>query len=54
VALAAGLIVIELANLARPAVPNALAETGAFLFAFIISIYSAGRYATGRALYAVP
>jgi signal transduction histidine kinase len=50
VPLAAGLVLIELANLARPAVPNGLAETGAFLFAFIFSIYSAGRYATGRAL----
>jgi signal transduction histidine kinase len=50
--LAAGVLVIELANVARPAVPNALAETGAFLFAFIFGIYSAGRYATGRALYA--
>jgi len=50
--LAAGVVVIELANLARPAVPNALAETGAFLFAFVFAIYSAGRYATGRALLA--
>jgi len=52
VPLAAGLVVIELANLARPQVPNALAETGAFLFAFVFAIYSAGRYATGRALVA--
>jgi signal transduction histidine kinase len=52
VPLGAGLVVIELANLARPAVPNALAETGAFLFAFVFAIYSAGRYATGRALVA--
>jgi signal transduction histidine kinase len=50
--LAAGLVVIELANVARPAVPNALAETGAFLFAFVFAIYSAGRYATGRSLVA--
>ena len=48
--LAAGLVVIELANIARPAVPNALAETGAFLFAFVFAIYSAGRHATSRAL----
>jgi signal transduction histidine kinase len=52
VPLAAGLVVIELANLARPQVPNALAETGAFLFAFVFALYSAGRYATGRALVA--
>jgi len=50
VPLAAGLVVIELANLARPAVPNQLAETGAFLFGFVFAIYSAGRYATGRAV----
>ena len=48
VVLLAGLVVIELANLARPAVPNALAETGAFLFGFVFAIYSAGRHATGR------
>jgi signal transduction histidine kinase len=48
--LAVGLAAIELANVARPAVPNALTETGAFLFGFIFAIYSAGRHATGRAL----
>jgi signal transduction histidine kinase len=52
VPLVAGLIVIELANLARPAVPNALAETGAFLFGFVFAVYSAGRYATGSAVLA--
>ncbi|TML00986.1 MAG: hypothetical protein E6G41_17125, partial [Actinobacteria bacterium] len=52
VPLVAGLVIIELANLARPAVPNALAETGAFLFAFVFTIYSAGRYATGSAVLA--
>jgi signal transduction histidine kinase len=50
VPLAAGLVIIELANLARPAVPNQLAETGAFLFGFVFAIYSAGRYATGSAV----
>jgi signal transduction histidine kinase len=52
VPLVAGLVVIELANLARPAVPNALAETGAFLFGFVFAIYSAGRYATGSSVFA--
>jgi signal transduction histidine kinase len=50
VPLASALVLIELANLARPAVPNQLAETGAFLFGFVFAIYSAGRYATGRAV----
>ena len=50
VPLLTGLALIELANEARPAVPNALAETGAFLFGYILAIYWAGRYATGRML----
>src|SRR4051794_40890914 len=41
--------VIELANLAGP---QALAETGAFLFGIVVAIYSAGAYATGRQLVA--
>ena len=51
VPLVAGLVVIELANLARPAVPNQLAETGAFLFGFVFAVYSAGRHATGRSVW---
>jgi signal transduction histidine kinase len=44
-ALGAGAVIVELSNLAAPA----LAETGAFLFGFVIAIYSCGRYARGRA-----
>ena len=44
VPMALGVFVIEFSNLAAPA----LAETGAFLFGLVITIYSAGRYARGR------
>jgi signal transduction histidine kinase len=43
------LVVIEVSNLAGP---QALAETGAFLFGVIITIYSTGAYAEGRSLIA--
>ena len=43
--LAAGVGVVELSNLAAPA----LAETAAFLFAFLLAIYSVGRHARGAA-----
>ena len=46
VALALAVVIIELSNLAAPA----LAETGAFLVGFLFAIYSAGRYTRGRAL----
>ena len=42
--LATGVFVIEFSNLAAPA----LAETGAFLFGMVLTLYSAGRYARGR------
>ena len=48
VALALAVVVIELSNLAAPA----LAETGAFLVGLLLSIYSAGRYTRGPALIA--
>jgi signal transduction histidine kinase len=48
VALVLAVVVIELSNLAAPA----LAETGAFLVGLMVSIYSAGRYTRGRALVA--
>ena len=48
VPLALALVVIELSNLAAPA----LAETGAFLVGILLAIYSAGRYTRGRALIA--
>jgi len=44
-ALAAGVGIVELSNLVAPA----LAETGAFLFAFVLVIYSVGRHARGAA-----
>jgi signal transduction histidine kinase len=43
--LALGVGVIEAADLTAPA----LAETAAFLFAFLLALYSTGRYARGRA-----
>jgi signal transduction histidine kinase len=46
VALAIGVSLIELSNLAAPA----LGDSGAFSFALLLAIYSAGRYARGRAL----
>jgi signal transduction histidine kinase len=46
--LVAGLGVIELSNLAAPA----LAETGAFLFGYVFAIYSAGRHARGHSAWA--
>ena len=46
VPMALAIFVIEFSNLAAPA----LAETGAFLFGFVFAIYSAGRYASGRAV----
>ena len=46
VALALAVVIIELSNLAAPA----LAETGAFLVGILVAIYSAGRYTRGRAL----
>src|SRR5262245_11934960 len=42
--LLAALVVIELNHTAL----KGIAETGAFLFGFVIAIYSAGRYARGR------
>jgi signal transduction histidine kinase len=45
VPMALAIFVIEFSNLAAPA----LAETGAFLFGLVATIYSAGRYARGRA-----
>jgi signal transduction histidine kinase len=45
VPLAVGVVVIEFSNLAA----RALAETGAFLVGLVIALYSAGRYARGRA-----
>ena len=48
VALALALVVIELSNLAAPA----LAETGSFLVGLLLAIYSAGRHTSGRALVA--
>jgi signal transduction histidine kinase len=48
VALVLAIVVIELSNLAAPA----LAETGAFLVGLMVSIYSTGRYTRGRALVA--
>ena len=48
VALALAVVIIELSNLAAPA----LAETGAFLVGILLAIYSAGRYTRGRALIA--
>jgi signal transduction histidine kinase len=46
VALALAVVLVELSNLAAPA----LAETGAFLVGILLAIYSAGRYTRGRAL----
>ena len=46
VPLALALFVIELSNLAAPA----LAETGSFLVGLLLAIYSAGRHTSGRAL----
>ena len=48
VALALAVVIVELSNLAAPA----LAETGAFLVGILLAIYSAGRYTQGRALIA--
>ena len=45
VALALAVVLVELSNLAAPA----LAETGAFLVGILLAIYSAGRYTRGRA-----
>ena len=47
VPMAAAVFVIEFANLAGP---NALGDTAAFLFGVVITIYSAGAYASGRML----
>jgi signal transduction histidine kinase len=48
VALALAVVIVELSNLAAPA----LAETGAFLVGILLAIYSAGRYTRGPALVA--
>jgi signal transduction histidine kinase len=45
VPMALAIFLIEFSNLG----PRALAETGAFLFGLVITIYSTGRYARGRA-----
>jgi signal transduction histidine kinase len=45
VPLVAGAVLIEVSNLAVPA----LANTGAFLVGYVLAIYSAGRHTTGRA-----
>jgi signal transduction histidine kinase len=47
VTLIAAVVLIEYANVVGP---NALGETAAFLFAVVITTYSAGAYARGRAL----
>jgi signal transduction histidine kinase len=49
ITLLTALFLIEYANEVGP---NALGETGAFLFGIVISTYSAGAYARGRALIA--
>jgi signal transduction histidine kinase len=46
----AGLVLIELANLARPAVPTSSPRPGRSSSDSSSRIYSAGRYSTGRAL----
>jgi signal transduction histidine kinase len=47
VTLVSALVLIEFANVVGP---NALGETAAFLFGVVITVYSAGAYARGRAL----